>query len=296
MSYQLHKTKADRVTDVVIYGVLGLFTLFTLFPLYYVVVMSITPITEVLKNGGFVIIPRGFTLDAYRAIWESQAVPRALKVTIFITVTGTFLNLVVTALLAYPLSKKSLPGRNLLLFMIVFTMLFNGGLIPLYLVVRATGLLDSLWAMIIPGMVSAFNLLIMKTFFEHLPEEIEEAAKVDGCGDLSTLVRIVLPLSTPIMATLGLFYGVSHWNEYFKGIMYLNDKALYPIQVVLRNMITTPNVSQDLMLSNPGLIQALPPETVKMAVVVAALLPILAVYPFLQKYFLKGMLLGAIKG
>ncbi|MFD0960963.1 carbohydrate ABC transporter permease [Paenibacillus chungangensis] len=296
MSYQLHKTKTDRVTDVVIYGVLGLFTLFTLFPLYYVVVMSITPITEVLKNGGFVIIPKGFTLDAYRAIWESQAVPNALKVTIFITVVGTFLNLVVTSLLAYPLSKKSLPGRNLLLFMIVFTMLFNGGLIPLYLVVRATGLLDSVWAMIIPGMVSAFNLLIMKTFFENLPEEIEEAAKVDGCGEVSTLVRIVLPLSTPIMATLGLFYGVTHWNEYFKGIMYLNDKSLYPIQVVLRNMITTPNVSQDLMLSNPGLIQALPPETVKMAVVVAALLPILAVYPFLQKYFLKGMLLGAIKG
>lgn len=296
MSYQLHKTKSDRIVDVFIYAGLGLFALFTLFPLYYVFVMSITPISEVLKNGGFVIVPSGFTLDAYKAIWDSPTVPRALQITILITVLGTALNLAVTALLAYPLSKKSLPGRNIFLFLIVFTMLFSGGLIPLYLVVRGTGLLDTIWALIIPGMVSAFNMLIMKTFFENLPDEVEEAAKVDGCSDVAILIRIVLPLSTPIMATLGLFYGVTHWNEYFKGIMYLTDRSLYPIQVVLRAMIQTPNISSELQLQNPGQVHQLPPETIKMAVVVAALLPILAVYPFLQKYFMKGMLLGAIKG
>jgi putative aldouronate transport system permease protein len=175
-------------------------------------------------------------------------------------------------------------------------MLFSGGLIPSYLVVRGLGLYNSFWALVFPGMVSAFNLLVMKTYFESLPPELEEAAKVDGCGDVSTLVRIVLPLSMPIMATLGLFYGVTHWNEYFKGIMYISDRNLYPMQVVLRNMIQTPNVSQELMSSNPLAAAQLPPETIKMATVVVAVLPILLVYPFLQKYFIKGMLIGAIKG
>lgn len=295
MSYQLVKTKTDRIVDFIIYAVLALFALFALFPLYYVVIMSVTPITEVFRNGGYVIIPRGFTLDAYKAVFASPTVPQAFKITVIITVIGTVLNLVVTALLAYPLSKKAMPGRNIVLFLIVFTMLFSGGLIPLYLVVRATGLLDTIWAMIIPGMVSAFNLLIMKTFFENLPDEIEDAARVDGCGDVSTLIRIVVPLSTPIIATLGLFYGVTHWNEYFKGVMYLNDRTLYPIQVVLRNMIQTASVSSELAVQST-VVQELPPETIKMAVVVVALLPIVAIYPFLQKYFMKGMLLGAVKG
>lgn len=295
MSYHLVKTKTDRVIDFIIYAILAGFALFALFPLYYVVIMSITPISEVFRNGGYVIIPRGFTLDAYKAVFASPTVPQAFKITVIITVVGTALNLIVTSLLAYPLSKKPMPGRNIILFLIVFTMLFSGGLIPLYLVVRATGLLDTIWAMIIPGMVSAFNLLIMKTFFENLPDEIEDAARVDGCGDISTLIRIVVPLSTPIIATMGLFYGVTHWNEYFKGIMYLNDRTLYPIQVVLRNMIQTASVSSELAVQS-SVVQELPPETIKMAVVVVALLPIVAIYPFLQKYFMKGMLLGAVKG
>jgi len=148
----------------------------------------------------------------------------------------------------------------------------------------------------IPTLVSTFNLLIMKTYFENLPGEVEESAKIDGCGDIATLARIVLPLSLPIMATLGLFYGVGHWNAYFSGIMYLNDRSLYPIQVVLRNMIQTPNVSQELLAQNPQALARLPAETVKMATVVVATLPMLVLYPFLQKYFIKGMLLGSVKG
>jgi len=296
MTYIRYKTRADRAVDALIYAVLAVFGLLTLFPLYYVVVMSLTPYSEVIRNGGFVVLPSTLTLDAYETILSSRVIPRALRVTVTVTLAGTFLNLLVTMLLAYPLSKKYLPGRNPVLLALVFTMLFSGGLIPLYLVVRATGLINTLWALIIPGLVSTFNLLIMKTYFENLPAEVEESAKVDGCGDLQTLVRIVLPLSAPIMATLGLFYGVNHWNAYFQGIMYLNDRALYPLQVVLRNMIQTPNVSQELMVTNPTMIQQLPPETVKMAAVVVAMAPVMAVYPFLQRYFIKGMLLGAIKG
>lgn len=296
MPHYLYKTKLDRIIDVVIYALLGIFGFLTLFPLYYVFVVSITPYSEVLRHGGFIIFPTSVTMDAFKTIFSSPTVPQALKITIFITVVGTFLNLAVTTLLAYPLSKKYIPGRNTVLIAIVFTMLFSGGLIPLYLVVRATGLMNTVWALIIPGMVSTFNMLIMKTYFENLPTEVEEAAKVDGCSDVGTLFRIVLPLSAPIMATIGLFYGVGHWNAYFQGIMYLNDKTLYPIQVVLRNMIQTPNVSQELAISNPMLMQTLPPETIKMATVVVAIIPVLVIYPFLQRYFVKGMLLGSIKG
>ncbi|MBD2863752.1 MULTISPECIES: carbohydrate ABC transporter permease [Paenibacillus] len=292
----IRKSKSDRIVDAVMYGFLTLFALSTLFPLYYVVVMSITPYTEVMRSGGFVLLPQQVTFDAYKEIFTSGRIPQALKITVTVTVVGTFLNLLVTSLLAYALSKKTVPGRSGLLLGIVFTMLFSGGMIPTYLVVRSLGLVDTIWALILPGLVSTFNLLIMKTYFEGLPHELEEAAKVDGCGDWRTLLRIVLPLSTPIFATMGLFYGVGHWNAYFAGIMYLNDKRLYPLQVVLQNMIRSPDVSQELEIRNPMLVAQLPPETVKMATVVVAIVPILLVYPFLQKYFIKGMLIGAVKG
>ena len=197
MSFVLKQTKADKAADTVIYTSLALFALLTLFPLYYVVIVSVTPYIEVMKNGGFVIWPEHFTLQAYKEIFGSARIPQALKITVFITIVGTAMNLVVTTLLAYPLSKKSVPGRNFILMAIVFTMIFSGGIIPLYIMVRSLGLYDSVWALVIPGMVSTFNLLIIKTYFENLPAEVEEAAKVDGCGDLSTLFRIVLPLSAP---------------------------------------------------------------------------------------------------
>lgn len=295
MSFVLQKSKGDKVADAAINTVLTLFALVTLFPLYYVVVVSLTPYIEVMKNGGFVIWPEHLTFQAYKEIFGSARIPQALKITVFITVVGTTLNLLVTTLLAYPLSKKSVPGRNMILMAIVFTMIFSGGIIPLYIMVRSLGLYDSVWALVIPGMVSTFNLLIVKTYFENLPAEVEEAAKVDGCGDIQTLFRIVLPLSAPIMATIGLFYGVTHWNEYFKGIFYISDKTLMPMQVVLRSMIQAPNVSSELSINSLAL-DALPPETIKMAVVVVATLPLLIIYPFLQKYFVKGALLGSVKG
>ncbi|MEV5028384.1 carbohydrate ABC transporter permease [Paenibacillus sp. LPE1-1-1.1] len=295
MSLVIQKSKGDKAADTIIYIILALFALLTLFPLYYVVIVSVTPYIEVMKNGGFVIWPEHFTLQAYKEIFSSPRIPQALKITVFITVVGTTLNLAVTTLLAYPLSKKSVPGRQFILMALVFTMIFSGGIIPLYIVVRSLGLYDSVWALVIPGMVSTFNLLIVKTYFENLPPEVEEAAKVDGCGDLATLFRIVLPLSAPIMATIGLFYGVTHWNEYFKGIFYISDKTLMPMQVVLRSMIQAPNVSTELSV-NSLVLDTLPPETIKMAVVIVATLPIVIVYPFLQKYFVKGALLGSVKG
>ncbi|MFD0958393.1 carbohydrate ABC transporter permease [Paenibacillus chungangensis] len=296
MSLVVQPTKKDRMIDTVLIILLSLFGLATLFPLYYVVVMSITPFIEVIENGGFVLWPQNVTFDAYKQIMSSARIPRALGVTVILAIGGTLLNLLVTMLLAYPLSKKMIPGRNAVLFMIVFTMLFSGGLIPLYLIVNALGLNNTLFALVIPGLVSAFNMLIMKSYFEGLPEEVEEAARMDGCGELRTLFKIIIPLSMPILATLGLFYAINHWNTYFHAIMFITDKELQPIQVVLRSMIVSPNVGSELQLTNQFQVQRLPPETVKMATVVVTIFPIIVLYPFLQKHFMRGFLLGSIKG
>lgn len=296
MSLVVQPTQKDRMIDTVLIILLSLFGLATLFPLYYVVVMSITPFIEIIENGGFVLWPQNITFDAYKQIMSSVRVPRALGVTVILAIGGTLLNLLVTMLLAYPLSKKMIPGRNVVLFMIVFTMLFSGGLIPLYLIVNALGLNNTLFALVIPGLVSAFNMLIMKSYFEGLPEEVEEAARMDGCGELRTLFKIIIPLSMPILATLGLFYAINHWNTYFHAIMFITDKELQPIQVVLRSMIVSPNVGSELQLTNQFQMQRLPPETVKMATVVVTIFPIIVLYPFLQKHFMRGFLLGSIKG
>lgn len=280
----------DRVFDWTVIVILSLFALAIIFPLLYVVSVSLTPYSEVLRNGGFIIIPKKLTFDAYAAFLNDSLIPRAYGVTIYITVVGTFLNLVFTSLMAYPLSKKYLPGRKPLLFFVTLTLLFNGGVVPTYLVVKGTGMINSLWALIIPSVIWTFNLLIVKTFFENLPTELSEAARIDGAGEVRILTRIVLPLSMPVLATVGLFYAVGHWNEFFQAVMYINDNKLKPLQVILRSILasalTPPMDAEDV----------LPSQSLQMSAVVLSALPILVVYPFLQKYFTQGMLLGSIKG
>jgi putative aldouronate transport system permease protein len=207
-----------------------------------------------------------------------------------ITLVGTAVNLILTTLMAYPLSRKSLPGRSFFLLLIVFTMLFSGGIIPTYLIVKATGLLNSIWAMIIPSAIWSFNVLIMKSFFENLPDELFESARMDGAKEFRILWQIVLPLSLPAMLTVGLFYMVGHWNEFFQAIMYVSDQKLHPIQVLVRRILMQ---SQN-PVSNPDV--AMPTETMQMAAVILASAPIIMVYPFIQKYFTQGMLIGSIKG
>jgi len=296
MSAIARKTKMNKLEDAFIYVILGAIAFTALFPLVYVFIVSITPLSEVARNGGYTVFPGKVTFDAYATVFKSPLVPQALKVTVFVTVVGTLANLLFTALLAYPVSKKSLPFRNGILLFLVFTLLFNGGLIPTYLVVHATGLVNTLGALIVPSLISTFYLLIMKTFFENFPEELIEAARVDGMGEFRLLFQIILPLSKPVVATLGLFYGVAHWNEFFAGIIYINDPELMPLQVVLRNILVGSTISGDLQTLNPQLMAELPGETIKMALVVVSVLPVLFVYPFLQKYMTQGMMLGAIKG
>ncbi|TBL76368.1 carbohydrate ABC transporter permease [Paenibacillus thalictri] len=280
----------DRLFGGMVQACLILFGVVVLFPLLYVVAVSLTPYAEVLKNGGYVVIPRSITLAAYQEILMQSGIVRSLGITVFVTLTGTALNLLLTLLTAYPLSRKSLPGRHMFLMIIVFTLLFSGGIIPTYLVVKATGLIDSVWSLILPTAISGFNVLIVKSFFEQMPGELFEAARMDGAKEVRVLAQIVIPLSLPVIATVGLFYAVSHWNTYLPAIMYLTDRELYPLQVIIRELLMLSRQS------NTNMEETIPTVTLQMSAVVAASAPIVAVYPFLQKHFTKGMMLGAIKG
>ncbi|WP_062105358.1 carbohydrate ABC transporter permease [Bacillus niameyensis] len=280
----------DKIFNTITYLILGIVGVVCVFPLLYVLSASITPYGQVLKHGGYIVIPRGFTLDAYRQLLAGHEIVRAFGITVFITVVGTLVNMVLTTLMAYPLSKKDLPGRSFFLFIIVFTLLFSGGIIPTYLIVRSTGLIDSIWAMIIPNAIGAFNLLIMKSFFENLPSELFDSARIDGAKELRILLQIVVPLSLPVLLTVGLFYAVSHWNEFFQAIMYITDSDLYPMQVVIRNILMQ-SQNVEIMVE-----EYVPTTTLQMAAVIIASAPIIVIYPFIQKHFTKGVMLGSIKG
>ena len=280
----------ERFFEGTIYMVLLLLSVCFVFPLLYVLSVSLTPFSEVLKNGGFIIIPKHISFEAYALFLKDPTIPRAYGISFFVTIVGTLLNVMLTVLMAYPLSKKTLPGRSFLLILILFTMMFSGGIIPTYLIVKEVGLLNSVWSMILPSAVGTFSLLVTKTFFENIPEALIEAARIDGASESRVLSSIILPMSVPVVATISTFYGVMHWNEYFNAIMYITDSHLYPLQVVLRSILTSS------MSSEINLEKTVPSTTLQMAGVILTALPIVVVYPFIQKYFTQGMLVGAVKG
>ncbi|MDF2924139.1 MAG: transporter permease [Paenibacillaceae bacterium] len=289
----MKKTPGQRLSSVIIYAILIVIAAGTLFPFLYIVGVSLTTQSEVLRRG-IVFIPEQPTLEAYRTVFRSFGIEQAYQVTLFRTIVGTLLNMVFTVIPAYVLSKRALPGRSTLLLLVVFTMLFSGGLIPTYIVIKSLGLINTIWSLIIPGLISVFNLVVIKGFFEQLPVELEESAKVDGAGELTTLLRIILPLSLPSIATIGLFYAVGHWNSYFDAVMYINDSNLLPLQVMLRNILLSVQfVNAESGLSEDQYVSS---TAVQMAAVIVSTLPILCVYPFIQKHFTKGVMLGAVKG
>ncbi|MCU6709683.1 carbohydrate ABC transporter permease [Paenibacillus sp. J5C_2022] len=282
----------ENIVQTIIYTALAVLALCCLFPFVYVFCMSIATADEIAQTS-IILIPEKVTFKAYQDIWSSGTITQAYRITLFVTIVGTAFNLLFTTVTAYPLAKKMLPGRNLILLYVLFTMLFSGGMIPLYILVKELGLLNSVWSLMVPGLISVFLLVIMKGFFEQLPDGIEESARIDGAGELTLLVRIVLPLSKPIIATLGLFYAVSHWNSYFDAILYIGNPANYPLQVVLRNILIGTRAITEY---SPELLEQMNAFSVQMAAVIVATLPILIVYPFVQKHFTKGVLLGSIKG
>ncbi len=281
----------EKLWDLGIYIILAVVTIAILLPLWYVVATSVTPFDLWVKTGG-TLFPTQFTFEAYRQLLTAGQLPRAFGVSVYITILGTALSLIVTVLMAYPLAKKDFQLRTPLLLLVLFTLLFNGGLVPTYLVVRNLGLLNSYWALMLPNLVSGFNLLVMKSFFQGLPTEIEEAARIDGASEWQVLWRIVLPLSRPILATIGLFYAVSLWNAFFDAILYISDAQKQPLQVVLRAILSAGNLAE---FTDVSAATAVPTETLRMAAVVLTTIPILLVYPFLQRYFTAGVLLGSVK-
>lgn len=287
------RTFKGRLFALVNYFLLTIIALITVLPFVHVVAGSFTTSAE-LAAKRFILIPTEWSFDAYRFIFSTNTIFKAMGVSVGVTLFGTLFSMLITSLMAYGLARRDLDGRKYIMFLVVFTMLFSGGLIPSFLVVKEMGLIDSYLALIIPSTISAFNLIILKNFFQNIPEGLEESAKIDGSSDFGILFRIVLPLSMPAIATLSLFYAVTYWNTYMNAIMYLNDSKMWPIQVLLRQIVVLASgmeFSSDLDATVPP-----PEQTVKMAVIVVATLPILCVYPFLQKHFAKGAMLGSIKG
>ncbi|GIO98080.1 putative ABC transporter permease protein YtcP [Paenibacillus lautus] len=288
------KTISSRIFDIVNYTLLLIIGLVTILPFLHVIAGSFTTVTE-LAQKQFVLFPTVWSLDAYKYVFSTNTVFRSLGVSVGVTFLGTLFSMLLTCLMAYGLSRRDLDGRNFIMFMVLFTMLFSGGMIPTFLVVKEMGLIDTYAALIVPTAINAFNLIIMRNFFQNLPEGLEESAKIDGAGDWGILFRIVIPLSMPAIATISLFYAVTYWNTYMSAILYLNDATKWPVQVILRQIVI---LASGLAADTSGMDEFVrPPEqTVKMAVIVIATLPILCVYPFLQKHFAKGALLGSIKG
>ncbi|TBL72398.1 carbohydrate ABC transporter permease [Paenibacillus thalictri] len=291
----VHRGIGSRIFDGLNYSFLTLIALVTIIPFIYIVAVSFAEPEEVLRRG-FILVPTTYSLEGYKYIFSTITIVHSLFVTIGITLAGTVVNLLFTSLLAYPLSRQDFDGKRVCMMLVVFTMLFNGGILPTFLVVKSLGLLNSYWSLLLPNAISAFNLIVVVSFFRQLPEGLEEAAKIDGCNDLGLLFRIVLPLSAPVLATFALFYAVGHWNTFFSAILYINDAKMWPIQVWLRQIV---------ILSQGGIgdstqfdqnFVAPPPQIIKMAVIVVSTVPILLVYPFLQKHFAKGVLLGSVKG
>ncbi|CAM4175490.1 carbohydrate ABC transporter permease [Lederbergia lenta] len=287
------QTKSEKIVDKLNMLILALIALTMLFPFYYMFAVSFATYEEFVQSD-LLLFPKKWVLDAYSYILGSKEFVRSLGVSIYITVVGTFVSLLLTAMMGYALSRKIL-GQKIYLFLVLFTFVFGAGMIPTYMVVQATGLMDSLWALIIPTAISSFNLIVMRQFFVNLPEDLTEAAIIDGANDLQIFARIILPLSKPALAAFGLFYAVGIWNSYFTALLYLSDPAKWTVQVVLRQLVILNQGNMLDIRAQMGMDNPPPAETIGMAAILIATVPILIVYPFLQKHFAKGVMLGSVK-
>ncbi|MGG3835816.1 carbohydrate ABC transporter permease [Paenibacillus thiaminolyticus] len=290
------ETRGDKLFGIINSLLLVMILLIVLYPLVFVLSASISNPAAV-SRGELWLFPKEITFVGYEKVFQNREILTGYGNTILYTVIGTSINLLMTILAAFPLSRTNLPGRNVIMFALVFTMFFSGGLIPSYLVVNKLGLLNSMWALVLPGAVSVYNIIIMRTFFRtSVPYEVQEAAMIDGCTTLQILYRIMLPLSMPIIAVMVLFYSVDHWNSYFSALIYLTDRDKFPLQLILREILIQNQM--DKMAGGASALseQIMYGQAIKYAVVIVANLPVFLLYPFLQRYFVKGMTIGAIKG
>ncbi|OAB46376.1 carbohydrate ABC transporter permease [Paenibacillus antarcticus] len=295
----LQLSRSDKIFNWLNIVLVGIFTLIILYPLLFVVFASLSDPRQIFDNI-LLLWPRGFTLEGYKRVFDNQDIWMGFKNAIIYTVLGTAVNVIMTTLAAYPLSRRDFRGRNVITMLFTFTMFFSGGLIPSYLVNQQLGIVNTMWVMILPGAVSVYNMIIMRTYFQqNIPLELEESAFIDGATDMQLLIKVVLPLSTPIIAVMMMFYGVGRWNGYFDAMIYLSERELFPLQLILREILVQNQMgdaaNQAIMNSNQGEVNALK-QSIKYAVVVVSSVPVLIFYPIVSKYFEKGIMVGAIKG
>ena len=290
------KTVGDRIFDVINCIVLTILALVMLYPLLYVVFCSFSDADQLTAHTGLLFWPVGYSLKAYESVLSNYYILTGYRNTVFILLLGVPTNLILTTLGAFVLSRRELEFRRPFMLLIMFTMYFSGGMIPSYFNVKDLGLMNTYWALILPGAISTVNLIIMRTSFESIPPSLEESARIDGAGDFTVLTRIVLPLSKAVVAVMVLYYGVGHWNSWFSAAIYLNRREMFPLQLILREILVEDNVSNMMSTtdSNDGFLNL--KETIKYATTVVATVPILCVYPFIQKYFVIGVMIGAVKG
>mgnify|MGYP000232608224 FL=1 len=282
------RTKGEKIFSVFNTFLLGMVCVFTLYPIYHVLMASFSSSSGILSHSGLFLKPVGFSVSAYQVILNNKNIWTGYGNTIFIVVVGTCLSLLVSSMAAYSLSRQCFKARTFFMLAITFTMIFSGGLIPLFLVVKGVGLYDSIWSLILPVLINTNNLIIMRTSFAQIPISLEESAKIDGANDIIIYSRIVLPLSKATIAVICLYYGVAYWNSWFSASIYLRKRKLFPLQLILREIL----IANDNSTSDSELMS----ESIKYAAIIVSTVPILCVYPFLQKYFVKGVMIGAVKG
>lgn len=293
----LKQSRADRWFDILNYSLLTLIMLIVMYPLYLIIISSISNPNSV--NGGLVwIIPDGFTMEGYKRIFTDQRIWTGYRNSLFYATLGTAINVTLTLGAGYALSRTDLVGRKIFMFLIVFTMFFGGGLIPTYLLVKELGMANTIWSQVIPNAVGAFNIIITRTFFQStIPKELQDAAEIDGCSDAKFFFKIVLPLSMPIVAVMVLFSVVGHWNSYFQALIYLRNESLFPLQIVLREILIVNQTQDNMMITAKDDAEMLRiVDVMKYGVIIVASLPVLILYPFLQRYFVKGVMIGSLKG
>lgn len=288
--------RSDKTFDFIVTVISGIVILIVLVPLIFVIAASFSD-PDLVIRGKVLLWPKGITTKAYTMVFENKDIWRGFCNTLFYTAAGTTISVVLTVLAAYPLSRKNLRGRNFFMMAILFTMYFSGGMVPTYLLVRDLGMYNTIWAILIPNALSTYNLIVAKTFFENsIPEELYESARLDGCGNIPMLFKIVLPLSKAILAVLVLYYAVAIWNSYFDALIYIKDAGKHPLQIVLRNILLLGQTEQ-MGTNDVGMAEKIKmAEAIKYSVIVVSSLPMLILYPFVQKYFVKGVMIGAVKG
>ncbi len=301
VSNKVKESRADKAFDITLFIILTLILIIVAYPLYFVIIASISD-PQAVSGGDVTFLPVGFSLDGYAEVFKDTRVMRSFVNSIFYTTVGTCINLIVTIPTAYTLSRRQFAGKKFVTFFYMVTMFVSGGMIPTYLVVKNMHMLDTMWSLIVPGAMSVYNMIVARTFFESsLPEELFEAATVDGCGHTKFFFKIALPLSKAIIAIMVLYYGIGHWNNYFSALLYMKTESKYPLQLVLRSILISNEANLSMAVTTPEMQQALQEQQalvdlMKYSLIIVSSIPVMILYPFIQKHFVKGVMIGSVKG